>query len=122
MTTNLEKLRYHAEQAERYQVQIEEIEEAADAVAARQQYGRMSRSNNTVLPDTYMAKSLLKDNHEYTRLVGSRNGHQAMVAMYSALVQAGIRETNYVRHSGDGKNYRLTAISDHVAQGQSGSP
>lgn len=107
MTKNLEKLRYHANAAERCQVEIEEIERIAESVGGASQYGRMERSNKTVIPDSYMAKSLLQHNHRYLQLVGTRNGHQAQVAMYAALVMAGVEETGYVRHSLDGKSFEL---------------
>ena len=112
MTTNLEKLRYHAHCAEIAQVEIELMESQAEVIAYRQQYGRMSRSDKTVLPDSYMAKNLLRDNHRYTQLVGTRNGHQAMVAMYSALIVAGVPKTAHGRYTADGEHFELKALGE----------
>lgn len=110
LTTNLEKLRWHANAAERTQVKIEELEHQAEVIGARQQYGRMRRSDNTIMPDSYMAKNLLRDNHQYAQLVSSRNAHQAMIAMYSALIVAGVHETSYARHSENGNNFQLKTM------------
>lgn len=110
LKTNMEKLRYHANAAEKAQMQIEAFEEQAAITGGGMQYGRMQRNDNTLLPDGYMANVLLRDNHEYRTLVGARNAHQAQVAMYAALIMAGIRATGYGRHSTDGQHFELKAL------------
>jgi hypothetical protein len=99
--TNFEKMAWHADRAERLQAEIEEMERVAIAQGGAQQYGRMERSDQTILPDSYMANVLLRDNHEYQQLVGARNGHEEQIQMYSALIQAGHRETGNIRIDGE---------------------
>jgi hypothetical protein len=98
--TNFQKMAWHADQAERLQARIEEMERVAVARGVVQQQGRMSRSDETVLSDSYMASTLLRDNHEYRQLVGIRNGHEAQIKMYSALIVAGHQATGNIRVDG----------------------
>lgn len=99
--TNFQKMAWHADQAERLQAQIEEMERVAVAKGSWQQSGRMERADATLLPDSYMADTLLRDNHQYRRLIGIRNGHQAQIKMYSALIVAGHQATGHIRIEGD---------------------
>jgi hypothetical protein len=99
--TNFQKMAWHADKVERLQAQIEEMERVAIAQAGAQQYGRMERSDLTILPDGYMANVLLRDSHEYHQLVSARNGHQIQIQMYSALIQAGHQETGNIRADGE---------------------
>jgi hypothetical protein len=98
--TNYQKMAWHADQAERLQAQIEEMEHVAAAKGVTQQMGRMERLDETLLPDSYMADSLLRESHQYRRLVGIRNGHQAQIQMYSALILAGHKVTGNIRVEG----------------------
>jgi hypothetical protein len=99
--TNFQKMSWHADQAERLQAQIEEMENAAVARGATQQQGRMERADATLLPDSYVADTLLRDSHQYRRLVGIRNGHQEQIQMYAALIAAGHQNTGNIRVNGE---------------------
>lgn len=110
LTANRDKLRFHADRAERAQMQIEAMEEQAVQAAVGKQRGRMRRSDRSVLPDGYMADALLRDNHQYRSLVAVRNGHQAQVMMYAALIAAGVNRTAYGRHSTDRQHFELKPL------------
>lgn len=107
LTSNMEKLQYHAHRAERTQAQIEEMERQAKQAGAAQQAGRMERRDGSAIPDSYMGKTLLKDNPNYQRLVGIRNSHQAQVSMYSSLIGAGSAQTGNPRVACDDGSYRF---------------
>lgn len=110
LKANRDKLRFHADRAERAQMQIEAMEEQAVQAAVGKQQGRMRRSDKSVLSDGYMADTLLRDNHQYRSLVAVRNGHQAQVALYSALIAAGVLRTAYGRYSTDGRHFELRPL------------
>lgn len=98
--TNYQKMSWHADQVERLQARIEEMERVALAVGTAQQWGRMEYSDSTPLSDTYMADVVLRNNHEYRRAVSARNGHQQQIQMYSALIVAGHLKTDHIRVDG----------------------
>lgn len=111
LDTNLKKLRFHADRAETAQLQIEAMEQQAVQAAIGKQQGRMRRSDKTVLPESFMADVLLRDNHQYRSLVAVRNAHQGQVSMYAALISAGVDRTAYARYSTDGQHYDLRALT-----------
>lgn len=114
LSANIEKMRYHANAAEKAQMRIEAMERQAEEAGRAMQRGRLRRRNKTVISDGYMADVLLRTNHQYRSLVGTRNGHQAQVAMYSALIQAGVHGTGYGRHSTDGQHFELRELAPTV--------
>ena len=98
-----EKLQWHAYRAERAQAQIEAMEREAKVVGYGKQFGRMELADGSELPDTFMGKKELENNHAYRRLVGIRDSHQAQVSMYASLIGAGIPQTgNHRVATGDG--------------------
>jgi len=97
LTSNYEKLQWHAHRAERAQAEIEQIEAQAKAEGYLQQFGRMARTDGTELPDTFMGKKLLETYHRYRRLIGIRDSHQAQISMYGTLIGAGVLSTGNPR-------------------------
>ena len=88
--TYQQKMAEHIAAAEKWQAEVELIENKALAHARIESkrprlHGREARHS-----DEYLASTLLKDNFEYKRAVGNRNGHQTMAQMYgvAALVEA----------------------------------
>jgi hypothetical protein len=103
-STNIAKLTWHADQAERIQAQIEAYEAEAAQKGTAQQQGRMALDDGSQIDDKYMGKTLLRDFYPYQRLLGIRNAHQAMVSMYASLLGAGLTTTGHVRGV-DGRLY-----------------
>ena len=86
--TNEQKMLYHQDRLEYWQGIIDEAEKEALRLA-RQQINALPRREDDLEPDPfYVAKGLLKDNFRYQRAVGSRNGHQEAVKVYTALYLA----------------------------------
>lgn len=97
LTTNFEKLQWHAHRAEVTQAKIEEMERVAKIIGYGKQFGRMERADGSELPATYMGKKELETLHQYRRLIGIRDSHQAQISMYASLIGAGATTTQNPR-------------------------
>jgi len=91
------KAAYHLERSEYWQSIVSRLEGQADFDVVGQQQGRMSRSNGTEIPATYMAGKRLDQNHDYNMAVGNRNAHQRMAEIYLLACIANVRKTPWAR-------------------------
>lgn len=107
MRSTLAKARWHLEQAEKWQQEVERLEAWGEREAQRRLPER-KRRDGFDLPLAYMVKVVLSDHFEYGNAVGNRNGHQQQANMYMLAHLASINETNGDRGA-DGK-MRMTEV------------
>lgn len=97
MRTTQDKVRYHLERMEHWQVIAERYEAEAARKGLRVQKGRMSRADGLETDPDYAASVLLRDSFGYSTAVGNRNAHQRQVEIYALAHLVGVVDTPYDR-------------------------
>lgn len=92
LRTTKQKLEHHQKRLEYWQGIIDEAEEDALHLALVGIINMPKRKDGLEPDPYYMAKVLLKDNFRYHRAIGSRDGHQKAVDVYTGLYLAEVAD------------------------------